>query len=105
MTRRSRARDVVRVREPGCRSPFFYVAGKGGGWFVSLLWNFGDAVDVPWEKLRRALASSKGDVVIARRLVGDEISLLAQARNEIEHEVHACVIHREALRWREPKRR
>lgn len=70
-----------------------------------MTWNFGASVTVAWKELRRLLSSSKGDVVIARRLAGDELRLFEESLDDIEHEVHARVICREDLRWRSPRKR
>jgi hypothetical protein len=82
-----------------------FVPGKRGGWFVSLTWNFGSSVEVSWSELRKLLASSKGDVVIARKLVGGELKFFEQYRDDIDHEVHAPLIYKDAMRWRSPRKR
>jgi len=46
--RRRRARDVVRVRVPDQQAPLFHVPGPGGGWFASLLYDFGTSVCDWW---------------------------------------------------------
>lgn len=106
MKRRSRARSDVRARVPEHQAPFFFVSGRHGGWFISLTWNFGAAVTVAWSELRRLLASSsKGEIVVGRRLAPTELGMLEQYRDDIEHEVHARVICRDKLRWRSPRKR
>ena len=66
--RRRRVRDVVRVRVPNEQAPLFHVPGPYGGWFASLLYGFGTSIDVPVPGLRKLLADSRGEVIIARRL-------------------------------------
>lgn len=79
--------------------------GPHGGWFMALTWNFGSAVTIAWNELRRLIASSNGDVVIARRLVGNALRALEEARAGIEDEVDTRVIHGDELRWRSPRKR
>ena len=79
MTRR-RSPDVERVRVPGDQTPVFYVPGAHGGWFVSLLYGFGTSVDVPVQDLRKLLAGSRGEVIIARRLTHVEQEVLERER-------------------------
>ena len=93
-------RDVVRVRVREDQSPMFHIPGKAGGWFISLLWNYGEALDVPSGELQRLLAGSKGDILIARKLVGNDLRLLEEYRNDIDREVHARLIVADKTRWR-----
>lgn len=90
---------------PEHQSPFFFVPGRHGGWFISLTWNFDAPVTVAWSELRRLIASSKGEIVVGRRLAPTELRMLEQYHSDIEHEVHARVICRDELRWRSPRKR
>lgn len=83
----------------------FHVPGKDGGWFLNLLWNYGHGLDIPVREPRRLLARSKGEIVIARRLVGDDLRFFAQYRTDIDHEVHARLIFKDEMRWRSPPKR
>jgi hypothetical protein len=42
---------------------------------IAHLTYYGAIVDVLWRELRKLLASSKGDIVIGRKLRGDELKL------------------------------
>jgi len=67
-----------RVHVPEEQSPFFFVPGRRGGWFVALTWNFGAPVTVPWRELRRLIASSRGEIIIGRRLAPTELRMLEE---------------------------
>ena len=98
--RRRRARDVVRVRVPNEQAPLFHVTGPHGGWFASLLYGFGTSVDVPMPELRKLLAGSRGEVIVARRLTRAEQELLERHRGDYDAEVHAFTITKEERFWR-----
>jgi hypothetical protein len=105
MKRKRRARDIARVRVPDEQSPFMFLPGKSGGWFVILLWNYGGGLDVPWQQLRRLLAGSTGEVLIARRLEGKDLALF-NSYGDIAHEIHARLIFTDHMRWgRAPRRK
>ena len=105
MKGKRRPRDVVRVRVSEDQAPMFHVPGKDGGWFLSLLWNYGHGLDIPLRELRRLLAGSKGEIVIARRLTGNDLRFFDEYRKDIDHEVHARLIFKDAMRWRSPRKR
>ena len=98
-----RTRDVVRVCVPEAIAPFFFLPGSG--WHISLLWNYGATVEVPWRELRKLLAWSKGDIVVARKLRGADLKFLESYRHDIDHEVHARLIYKDEMRWRSPRKR
>lgn len=104
MKSQRKTRDVARVRVPESQPPFAFLPGKAGGWFVSVLWNYGSGLDVRWPELRRLLGGSEGDVLVARRLEGDELALFDSYR-DIAHEIHARMIFKPDHRWRRPRRR
>lgn len=95
-----RARDAAVVRVPEEQTPVFHVPGPRGGWFVSLLWGFGENVEVSWKDLLELLKMRDGSVIIARRLTASETHLLETSRGDCDHEVHARIIHNERVRWR-----
>ncbi len=97
---RRRTRDAEVVRVPEEQSPVFHIAGPRGGWFVSLLWGFGENVEVSWEDLCDLLAMRDGSVVVARRLTALETHLLERSRGDCDREVHARIVHSESARWR-----
>jgi hypothetical protein len=101
MRRRKRSRDIVRVRVPDAQSSFIEIDGVP---WLNLLWNYGDALDVPWRELRKLLASSNGDVIIVRRLLGADRKLFESYR-EIYREAHARLIFKDEMRWQQPRRR
>jgi hypothetical protein len=71
----------VRVRVPDTQAPLFHVpGGLHGGWFVSLLYGFGTSVDVPMPELRKLLAGSRGEVIVARRITRAEPELIERER-------------------------
>jgi len=90
----------VRVRVPNEQAPLFYVPGPSGGWFASLLYDFGTSVDVPMPELRKLLAGSQGEVIVARRLTRAEQELLERHRGDYDAEVHAFTITKEERFWR-----
>ena len=101
--RRRRSRDVVRVRVPADQAPLFHVAGPHGGWFASLLYGFGTSVDVTMQDLRKLLAGSRGEVIIARRLTRAEQALLERERRDSDAGVHARIVVEEEERFRRPR--
>ncbi len=101
--RRRRARDVVRVRVPDEQAPLFHVPGPGGGWFASLLYGFGTSVDVPIPELRKLLAGSRGQVIVARRLTRAEQELLERERGDSDAGVHARLVVKEEERFWRPR--
>ena len=101
--RRRRARDVVRVRVPNEQAPLFYVPGASGGWFASLLCSFGTSVDVPMPELRKLLAGSRGEVIVARRLTRAEQELLERERGDSDAGVHARLVVKEEERFGRPR--
>jgi hypothetical protein len=102
--KRRRSRDVVRVRVPADQASLFYVAGPHGGWFASLLYGFGTSVDVPMRELRKLLAGSRGEVIVARRLTRAEQALLERERGDSDAGVHARIVVKEEERFRRPRR-
>ena len=103
MKRRQRPREAVRVRVPEVHAPFIFV--HGSGWHISILWNYGSGVEVPWHELRALLASSKSDIVIARKLRGEDLRFFESYRYDVDHEVHARLIFKDDMRWRSPRKR
>jgi hypothetical protein len=95
---------VVRVSVPGDQTPVFYVPGAHGGWFVSLLYGFGTSVDVPLRELRKLLAGSRGEVIVARRLTRAEQALLERERGDSDAGVHARFVVKEEERFQRPRR-
>jgi hypothetical protein len=102
--RRSR-KAGARVRVPSSQRPFFFVPGEAGGWFVSLLWAWGDELAVDLAELHALLDGSRGQVVVGRRLVGSELRLLESYVDDVGAEVHSRIVPREEQRWRSPRRR
>jgi hypothetical protein len=94
---RRRAREVIRVRVPESQSPFFVIDGEP---YVSLLWNYGDDLEVPLADLGKLIAGSRGSVVIAQRLGGVERRMFEEYRRDIGAECHARLISKDAMRWR-----
>ncbi len=86
-------------------SPFVFIPGGRSGWFISLTWNHGAPVEVSSRQLRKLLASSQEDAVIARRLVGEELRFFEQYRIDIGAEVHALLIFKDHMRWRPTRKR
>jgi hypothetical protein len=103
--RRQRWKAVVTVRVPLSQSPFFFLPGELGGWFVSLLYGHGQDVLVDLAKLGELLDGSRGSVVIGRRLAGAELRFLESYLGDIGAEVHARIVARDELRWRSPRNR
>ena len=101
--RRWRARDVVRVRVPNEQAPLFHVSGPYGGWFASLLYDFGNSVEVPMPELRKLLAGSRGEVIVARRLTSTEQELLERKRGDADAVVHARIVVKEEERFWRPR--
>jgi hypothetical protein len=98
--RRRRSRNVVRARVPDTQAPLFHVPGPHGGWFVSLLYGFGTSVDVPLRELRKLLAGSRGEVIVARRITRAEQALLERERGDSDAGVHARIVIKEKGRFR-----
>lgn len=104
--RRSRkGHGDARVVVPSSQRPFFFMPGEAGGWFVSLLWAWGDELAVDLAELRDLLDASRGQVIVGRRLVGSELRLLESYLDDIGAEVHSRIVSREAQRWRSPRKR
>ena len=101
---RRRSGDVERVRVPDEQAPLFHVPGPHGGWFVSLLYGFGTSVDVPMQDLRKLVANSRGEVIIARRITPDEQERLESDRGNADAGTHAWLVAKEELRFRRPGR-
>jgi len=102
--RRGRARDVVRVCVPNEQAPLFHVPGPCGGWFTSLLYDFGASVEVPMPELRKLLAGSQGEVIVARRLTPAEQELLERERADSDARVHGRLVIKEEERLWRPQR-
>jgi hypothetical protein len=94
----------VRVRVPNDQAPLFHVPGPHGGWFVSLLYGFGTSVDVPMRALRKLIAGSRGEVIVARRITRAEQELLEREREDSDAGVHARIVVGEELRFWRPRR-
>jgi hypothetical protein len=92
------------VRVPDEQAPLFHVPGPHGGWFVSLLYGFGTSVDVPLRDLRKLLAGSRGEVIVARRITRAEQALLERERGDSDAGVHARIVVKEEERFRRPGR-
>jgi hypothetical protein len=95
---RWRSQDVVRVHVPNDQAPLFNVPGPHGGWYISLLYGQGDALDVSMEELRELIAGSQGEVIVARRLTPEEASSFERFRADSDQEAHAFLAHKLALR-------
>ncbi len=102
--RRRRRQDVVRVRVPNDQAPVFHVPGPDGGWFASLLYGHGASVEVPLRDLRKLLAGSRGEVIVARRLTRGEQALLERERGDSDAGVHARIVVKEEERFQRPRR-
>lgn len=98
--RRRRSRDIARVRVPNDQAPLFHVPGPHGGWFASLLYGHGFSVDIPMRELRKLLAGSRGEVIVARRITRAEQELLERERGDSDAGVHARIIVKEEERFR-----
>ena len=102
--KRRRSWDVVRVRVPDDQAPLFHVPGPHGGWFVSLLYGFGTSVDVSIQELRKLLAGSRGEVIVARQLTHAELKVFERERADSDAGVHARLVAKEELRFQRPRR-
>jgi hypothetical protein len=98
--RRRRSRDVLQVRVPTDQAPLFNIPGPHGGWYISILFGHGSSVDVPMQELRKLLAGSRGDVIVARRLTHEEAGELESRRADCDAAVHASLIAKEEERFR-----
>jgi hypothetical protein len=101
---RQRSRDVVRVRVPTHQAPLFQIPGPHGGWYISVLFGHGFSVDVPMQELRKLLAGSRGEVIVARRLTREEAGMLESRRADCDADVHASFIAKEEKRFWRPRR-
>jgi hypothetical protein len=88
---------------PDEQAPLFHVSGPYGGWFASLLYGFGTSVDVPMPELRKLLAGSRGEVIVARRLTRAEQELLERERGDSDAGVHVRIFLKEEERFRRPR--
>ena len=102
--RRRQPQDVARVRVPDEQAPLFHVPGPHGGWFASLLYGHGYSVDIPFRELRKLLAGSRGEVIVARRLTRAEQELLERERGDSDAGVHARIVVKEEERFQRPRR-
>jgi len=102
--RRRRAQDVARVRVPNDQAPLFHIPGPHGGWFASLLYGHGYSVDVPLREVRKLLARSRGEVIVARRITRAEQALLERERGDSDAGVHARIVVKEEERFQRPMR-
>jgi hypothetical protein len=102
--RRRRPKDVERVRVPDEQAPLFHVPGPHGGWFVSLLYGLGTSVDVPMQDLRKLVANSRGEVIVARRITRAEQELVERERGNSDAGVHARIVVKEEERFLSPRR-
>lgn len=105
MTRKQRRRSVVAVRVPMEQAAFVHVPGPRGGWFVSLLWAFGDDIAVSWQDFRKMLTTRDGSVLVGRRLNPTETRLLEQSRADGDQDAHARIVWNDAVRWSPKKKR
>jgi hypothetical protein len=103
--KRRRSRDVVRVYVPTDQAPLFHVPGPHGGWFISLLFGHGFVIDAPMQDLRKLLAGSRGEVIVARRLTRGEAHVLERRRADCDADLHAGFIAKEKEQFRRPARR
>ncbi|HEX2692246.1 MAG TPA: hypothetical protein VHN14_36805 [Kofleriaceae bacterium] len=101
--RRRHAQHVARVRVPNDQAPLFHVPGPHGGWFASLLYGHGSSVDVSMRALRKLIAGSPGQVIVARRLTRPEQELLERERGDSDAGVHARIVVKEEERFRRPR--
>jgi hypothetical protein len=88
---------------PNDQAPLFHVPGPHGGWFASLLYGHGYSVDVPLRELRRLLAGSRGEVIVARRITRAEQELLERERGDSDAGVHARIVVKEKERVQRPQ--
>jgi len=56
-------------------------------------------------ELRKLLAGSPGEVIVARRLTHEEAGLLERRRLDCDAEAHSFIITKEELRFQRPRRR
>ena len=94
-------RRIVRARMPESQPCFVEIRGEP---YVSLLWAFGDEVNVPIDDVGTLVAGSRGTVMILRRLVGAERRMFEDYRR-LEAECHARLIRREDLRFKRARQR
>lgn len=87
------------MRVPNDQAPLFRVPGPHGGGFASLLYGFGTSVDVPIRDLRKLLAGSRGEVIVARRLTRLEQEVLERERGDSDAAVHGHLVTKEELRF------
>ena len=64
----------------------------------------GTSIDVPMQALRKLLAGSRGEVIIARRLTHEEAGEIESRRVDCDAAVHAGIIAKEEERFRRPGR-
>jgi hypothetical protein len=86
---------------PRDQAPLFHVPGPHGGWFISLLYGFG-FLDVPMQELRKLLAGSRGEVIVARRLTRGEAHVLERRRADCDVDLHAWLLPKEEQQFRRP---
>jgi hypothetical protein len=63
-----------------------------------------DSVDIPMQDLRKLLAGSRGEVIVARRLTRAEQAQLEREREDSDAGVHARIVVKEEERFRCPGR-
>jgi hypothetical protein len=68
------------------------------------LYGFGTSVDVPMQDLRKLVANSRGEVIVARRIKRAEQELVERERGNADAGVHAWLVAKEELRFRSPGR-
>jgi hypothetical protein len=59
-----------------------------------------DSVDIPMQDLRKLLAGSRGEVIVARRLTRAEQAQLEREREDSDAGVHARIVVKEEERFR-----
>ena len=64
----------------------------------------GTSVDVPMQALRKLLAGSPGEVIVARRLTRAEVEVLERERGGSDAGVHARIVVKEEKRFWHPRR-
>jgi hypothetical protein len=80
---------------PHDQAPLFHVPGPHGRWYISLLFGHGSSVDVPMQGLRKLLAGSRGEVIVARRITRAEVEVLERERGDSDAAVHGGLIVKE----------
>jgi hypothetical protein len=90
---------------PAEQASLFHVDGPHGGWFASLLYGHGYSVDVPMRDLRKLIAGSRGEVIVARRLTHEEAGEIESRRVDCDAAVHAGIIAKEKERFRRRRTR